>query len=135
MPITIVPPRGRLFICHFGLGSPVPPEMRKSRRAVVVSPRSYNRRHGHGPGRCLVVPLSASEPRFVTLAHVPFPAGVYASLTVPTWAACDVVTSVSHDRLDRVAVAGALIDESLTATDLARLDAGLRHALGLVQCS
>ena len=132
MPITFVPQRGQILICDFDMAGVVPPEMRTVRRVIVTSPRAHNRRHGAKPGRCLVVPLSASPPTVVTTAEVPFPAGAYASLTVPTWAICGALASVSHARLDRVAVGRSFLSEQLTSVDLARVEDGLRHALGLV---
>lgn len=131
--ITFVPQRGQILMCDFDMAGMVAPEMRKKRRVVVVSPRSHNRRHGVRPGRCLVVPFSASEPAMVTAAEVPFPDGVYRSLTVPTWAICSAAASVSHARLDRVAVGTAFLSEHLSAVDLERVEAGLRHALGLAK--
>lgn len=132
MPIAFVPQRGQILICDFDMAGVVPPEMRKVRRVVVISPRSHNRRHGINPGRCLVVPFSASEPAVVTTAEVPFQAGVYASLAVPTWAICSALASVSHARLDRVAARRSFLNERLMDADLGRVEDGLRHALGLV---
>ena len=131
MAITFVPSRSQILICDFDMAGYVPPEMRKRRRVAIVSPRSHNRRHGERPGRCLVVPFSATTPRCPTPADVPFPAGIYSSLTVPTWAICSAVASVSHDRLDRVAVGRAFLSESLSPSDLTRLEIGLRYAIGL----
>ncbi|WP_409566999.1 type II toxin-antitoxin system PemK/MazF family toxin [Methylobacterium sp. J-048] len=130
MTIGFVPRRGLILVCNYDMAR-VPPEMRKTRRAVVMSPRSHNRRHGHGPGRCLVVPFSASAPPSLTPADIPFPAGIYGSLTVPTWAICAAVMSVSHDRLNRVVAGGTGLDESLSVTDMSRLEMGLLHALGM----
>lgn len=130
--ITFVPKRGQILICDFDMAGVVPPEMRKKRRIVVVSPRSHNRRHGQHPGRCLVVPFSASLPSVLTAAEVPFPQTTYRSLTVPTWAICSAVESVSHARLDRVAAGATFLSEHLSASDLLRIEDGLRHVLGLV---
>lgn len=130
MAILFVPQRGQILICDFDMAG-VPPEMRKQRRAVVVSPRSANHRHGQGPGRCVVVPFTATPPRFASPADVAFGVGAYRSLTVPTWAACGSVATVSHARLDRVAAGRSYIVESLTIADLARIEEGLRHAFGL----
>ena len=129
--IPFVPQRGQILICDFDMAGVVPPEMRKRRRVVVVSPRSHNRRHGERPGRCLVVPFSASMPTVLTAAEVPFSADGYRSLTVPTWAICSAVESVSHARLDRVAFGRMFISEKLAEADILRLEAGLGHALGL----
>lgn len=131
MPIRFVPQRGLILICDYDVAR-VHPEMNKRRRVVVISPRSYNRRHGEGPGRCLVVPFSASEPRFLTPSIVTFPAGSYRSLTRTSWAICDFVTAVSHDRLDRVWLGpGRSLDECVTDDDMRRLQAALARAIGI----
>jgi uncharacterized protein YifN (PemK superfamily) len=71
--INFVPERGRILLCDYTLGR-VPPEMDKVRRIVVISPRSYNNRHGAEPGRCLVVPFTATDPgQHLTMADVLFP--------------------------------------------------------------
>ena len=130
MAINFVPERGRILICDYDMAR-VSPEIDKVRRAVIVSPRSYNHRHGAGPGRCLVVPFSATAPHNATPADVVFPAGKYETLTVPTWAVCSSVMSASHSRLTRVFIGhGNYSEEVLSAEDLARIDAGLKHALG-----
>lgn len=131
MAIRFVPQRGSILICDYDLAR-VQPEMNKRRRVVVVSPRSYNRRHGDGPGRCLVVPFSASKPRFLTPSVVSFPAGGYRSLTRASWAICDSIMAVSHDRLDRVwAGPGRSLDERITDSDMRRLEAAIAHAIGV----
>jgi hypothetical protein len=63
---------------------------------------------------------------------VPFRAGYYRSLTVPTWAICSAVMSVSHDRLDRVFIfqQQRYVTELLSPQDLNRIEEGLSHALG-----
>src|SRR3954467_2473090 len=101
MAIRFVPRRGLILICDFDAAR-IHPEMNKRRRVVVVSPRSYNRRHGEGPGRCLVIPFSATEPKVFSPSMVSFAAETYKSLTRQSWAICDSLTAVSHDRLDRV---------------------------------
>ena len=130
MPINFVPERGRILICDFDIAR-VPPEMAKVRRVVVMSPRSYNKRHGAGPGRCFVVPLSATDPgKFLTAADIPFDAGVYETLTVPVWAICASAMSVSHGRLDRVRAGHIWSEELMSDQDLKRIELGLQHALG-----
>lgn len=130
MAIYFVPPRGRILICDFDMAC-VPPEMAKVRRAVVVSPRSYNRRHGNGPGRCLVVPFSSNAPLQEKPCYVPFADDIYLSLTETTWAYCDVVASVSHSRLSPVRAHGADLNEDLSSDDMDRIEVGLRHAVGI----
>lgn len=124
--ITFVPERGHILLCDFDMAN-VAPEMRKKRRVVVVSPRSYNKAR-----RCVVVPFSATEPKMILSSHVPFAAGAYASLTVPTWAICDTVSHVSFARLDRVKSGRNYLSEMLNDEDLAKIALGLQHTLGLV---
>ena len=134
MAINFVPERGRILLCDYDMAR-VPPEMEKTRRVVVVSPRSYNGRHGRQPGRCVVVPFSATDPgEWLTPSDVPFPANRYFCLTVQTWAICSAVMSVSHDRLDRhfISRVRGYSTELLSSVDMARIDEGLRHALGAV---
>lgn len=126
-----MPERGRILMCNYRLAR-IHPEMDKLRRAVVVSPRSYNERHGAGPGRCIVVPFTATNPRsFLTPADIPFPLGIYQSLSVDTWAICSAAMSVSHDRLDRVHIGSSFAQEVLSAHDMYRIENGLRHAFGI----
>lgn len=133
--IKFTPLRGHILMCDYDMAN-VPPEMEKMRRAVVISPRSYNHPHGKGPGRCLVVPFSATDPEHrLTPADVPFPVGQYRSLTQPTWAICSAVMSVSHARLDRVQVRQGrwhnFLTETLSPVDMLRIEEGLRHATGV----
>jgi uncharacterized protein YifN (PemK superfamily) len=130
MAIPFVPPRRRILLCDFDAAR-IHPEMTKVRRVVVISPRSYNRRHGFGAGRCLVVPFSATAPPEITPAHVTFPEDKYACLTEPTWALCDVICSMSHDRLDSVQVGGINQLESIDDQDMERIAVGIKHATGL----
>jgi uncharacterized protein YifN (PemK superfamily) len=129
MGIPFVPQRGHILICDFDYGR-LPPELDKERRVVVISPRSYNRRHGFGPGRCLVVPFSTTVPHEMTPAYVPFDAVTYKSLSEPTWAVCESIRSASHERLNRVRVGGENLNEIMSQADLARVQIGLHHALG-----
>lgn len=118
-------------MCDFDMAT-VPPEMRKVRRVIVVSPKAYNKRPGMStPGKCIVVPLSATEPRVVQPSHVPFPENRYPSLTKPTWAICEMVAHVSHARLDRVASGRTFISETISSDDMALIEGALRHAMGL----
>jgi uncharacterized protein YifN (PemK superfamily) len=99
------------------------PEMTKQRRVVVISPRSYNHRAAMNlPGRCIVVPFSATEPRDKRASHVPFKANSYRCLTENVWAICDCLTHVSHRRLERVAIGGRHIEERITEKDMERIE-------------
>lgn len=124
--ISFIPERGHILLCDFDMAT-VPPEMRKVRRVVVMSPRSYNR-----AGRCVVVPFSATPSRQPNMAHVSFEAGSYRSLSVPVWAICDAITHVSFARLDRVNVGGRFMAETMTLEHLALIEVATKHALGMV---
>lgn len=130
MAINFVPERGRILICDFDMAR-VHPENSKVRRVAVVSPRSYNQRHGAGAGRCVVVPFAVTKPSILKPSDVFFPTGSYLALTKDTWANCDSLMAVSHARLDRVYIGhGKHSEELLTDVDLKRLEAAIRHALG-----
>lgn len=118
-------------MCDFEYGR-IEPSLGKVRRVVVVSPRSYNHRFNFGPGRCVVVPFSMTEIGDKP-AHIPFGADTYRSLSEPTWALCDCVRSVSHERLNRVRMGGENLNEIMSQADLARIDDGLQRALGLAE--
>jgi uncharacterized protein YifN (PemK superfamily) len=131
MPINFVPQRGLILICDYDLAR-IHPEMNKRRRVVAVSPRSYNRRHGEGPGRCLVIPFSASEPRILSPSIVEFPLGTYRSLNKRSWAICEAIMALSHDRLNRLWIGpNKSLDERLSEHDMARLEAAIAHAVGM----
>jgi uncharacterized protein YifN (PemK superfamily) len=130
MAITFIPERGRILMCDYDLAG-VPPEMEKARRVVVISPTKLNHRHAGGPGLAVVVPLSATPPTRARPYDVFFPAGVYQSLAVDTWARCATISHVSHSRLERVWSRQAYIGEIISAADMRRLEAGLLLALGI----
>ncbi|MFK0207987.1 type II toxin-antitoxin system PemK/MazF family toxin [Agrobacterium sp. NPDC090283] len=128
--ITFTPSRGSILMCDFDMAT-VPPEMRKRRRVIVLSPKSYNKRPSMAvPGKCIVVPLSVTEPRTPQPSHVAIPDDRYASITKPVWAICEMVAHVSHARLDRVASGKKFLSESITADDLQSIENALKHALG-----
>lgn len=130
MPITFAPRRGAILMCDFDMAG-VPPEMRKVRRVVVASPTALNHRHARGPGVCSVVPFSATPPDTPGMHDVLFEPGAYRSLSVPVWAKCAALTLVSHARLDRPLAGRFYVSEYLSPADTARIEAGLRAALGL----
>jgi uncharacterized protein YifN (PemK superfamily) len=57
----------------------------------------------------------------------------HKSLSEATWALCDCVRAVSHDRLSRVKVGTELLNEVLAKEDLDRIAVGLRHAMGIAE--
>jgi len=90
------PKRGQVLICDFARGF-VPPEMVKSRPVVVVS-----RNESHGRRLCTVVPCSTTEPDQLQAWHHQFTGAVlpHAKTHITVWAKCDMLYSVSFDRLD-----------------------------------
>jgi len=94
MALQFHPRRGCVLMCDFSGFKP--PEMVKTRPVVVLS--------GERIGVCTVVPLSATAPHPVKPWHHLLSAeSLPESLRdEPAWAKCDMVTTVSLERLDRV---------------------------------
>ena len=107
------------------------PEVWKNRRVIVVSDDRLNYRHGAGPGLCIVVPCTSQAPGSPGPWDVPFAARSYRSFTRDVWASCASPVRVSHARLDRVIAGQGYRGEFLRADDMARVEVGLRAALGL----
>lgn len=93
MASRIYPKRGHILLCDFNRGF-VPPEMVKIRPVAVLSPTAY-----HGSGLCTVVPLSTTAPNQPKPWHYLFSHNPLSPDGEPVWAKCDLVTSVSIDRL------------------------------------
>lgn len=97
MPIPYHPDRGEILICNFD-DQAVGAEIIKRRPVVVISPRSAQH-----SSLCMVVPLSTTQPNpprawHHSLAHVRI-TGWQAS--APMWAKCDLVSTVSFQRLNK----------------------------------
>ena len=101
MPLNFCPDPGTLLICDFSTGFKAP-EMIKKRPVVVIS----RRRRRAAMKLCTVVPLSTAVPDPVELFHHCMdPASVPVELgTRESWAKCDMLYTVSLERLDRVRV-------------------------------
>lgn len=98
MTLSYYPRPGEIVVCSYDQTT-IAPEMCKARPAVVVGPRLRQR------GRLVtVVPLSTSVPASIEAYHtqieldVPLPPPFDAPVM---WAKCDMVGTVSIDRLDR----------------------------------
>lgn len=133
MALRFHPHPGTLLMCNFDTGFR-PPEMVKVRPVVVVSPRRRR-----GPGLYTVVPLSTTPPDPVEPYHhrldpssLPQPIAGRA-----TWAKCDMLYTVSLDRLDRIRVGRhrngrrIYVDHHLTSEDWQAVRRGIVLALGL----
>jgi uncharacterized protein YifN (PemK superfamily) len=96
MPLYYLPRQGDVLVCDFTRGF-VAPEMVKVRKVVVVSQMSRHR------GRlCTVVPISATAPIVPQdwhhiLHQNPVPCDGLKQL----WVKCDMIYTVSFDRLDK----------------------------------
>ena len=132
MPLKFNPRPGTLLMCDFGTGFKAP-EMTKKRPVVVISPR----RRRLTVQLCTIVPLSTAVPDPVEQFHHRMnPRSVPVELgTQESWAKCDMLYTVSLDRLDRVTVnrggrrvfvAPRVLDE-----DLGAIRQGVVNALGL----
>jgi uncharacterized protein YifN (PemK superfamily) len=73
------------------------PEMQKMRDVVVIARNSQNSR------LVTIVPLSASQPEKVAAYHyqLPYDPRPDGDSMHPIWAKCDMIYTVSLDRLDR----------------------------------
>ena len=128
-PISFVPRLGMMLLCDFSTGFK-PPEMVKRRPVVILSPGSRKRQ------TCIVVPASTVAPiRHMSLA-VPLDAAKYPFLNRSTWVKCDMIMTVSRQRLFlfRNASNGRALDSRrsmIGADDLDKIRYGIARALRL----
>lgn len=98
MALTFFPKPGYVLICDFA--GYVAPEMIKVRPVVIVSPAHLNR-----PGLYMVIPLSTTAPDPVEPYHYKLLGNpVPGSSETEVWAKCDMIATVSAERLDRIRV-------------------------------
>ena len=132
MALTFRPRPGTLLMCDFNTGFK-PPEMTKRRPVVVISPR----RRRLMSKLCTVVPLSTAVPNPVEPFHHRMnPRSVPVELgTQESWAKCDMLYTVSMERLDRVLVnrdgRRVFIAPRVLNEDLDAIRRGVTSALGL----
>jgi uncharacterized protein YifN (PemK superfamily) len=91
------PAAGHVLLCDFSRGF-VAPEMLKVRPVVVIS-----RKETHGRKLCTVVPLSTTAPQVVMDWHHPLacdPCPLFSNGS-QVWAKCDMLYTVSFERLDK----------------------------------
>jgi uncharacterized protein YifN (PemK superfamily) len=131
MALPYFPRRGEVLVCDFDTGFQ-PPEMVKKRPVVVVS-----RRDSHARRLCTVVPFSTTEPNPPGPWHHPLPHVTVPGLRAeaPIWAKCDMVATVSFERLTKPYVKsrqGRIYRELvLDPQDMTAIEACLRTYLGL----
>ena len=92
--LNFQPAPGSIVMCDFSTGFIVP-EMVKKRPAVVV------RRSKTNPKLVTIVPISQTEPDEITDVHVEIISPLNKE---KAWVKCDMITTVSIDRLDRFRV-------------------------------
>jgi len=112
-----------------------PPEMVKARPAIVISPRLP-----HRDGLCTVVPISSDagehDVEYVVRLEFKPPLPEPYSYAV-AWAKCDMLATVSFNRLDLFRTARdqygkrMYLHPKLPASDLDRVIAGVLFALGM----
>lgn len=97
MAISYRPKAGEILTCDFG-DKPVGAEMCKRRPVVVVS-----RKDSHGRGLATVVPISTTAPDPVRTWHHALPDLVIEGwpCVEMMWAKCDMVSTVSFERLHK----------------------------------
>jgi uncharacterized protein YifN (PemK superfamily) len=102
--------------------------MVKTRPVIIVSPNHLPR-----PGLYTVVPMSTTEPDPVQPYHYCFPKNPMPQKDGVAWAKCDMVVTVSVDRLDRLKIArGTYTIRFVTKEELAAIRDCMKHALGIV---
>lgn len=131
MPLLYHPAPGTIVMCDYGTGF-ILPEMVKVRPVVIISRRFRSRSK-----LCTVVPLSSTEPRPLEPYHHRLSEGAYPPARRAMWAKCDMLATVSIDRLDRIKTRGTGSKRSYTtfampADDMVAIKACVRVALGFV---
>ncbi|MGN6319216.1 type II toxin-antitoxin system PemK/MazF family toxin [Trinickia sp.] len=133
MALPYIPARGEILICDFNTGFRQP-EMVKRRPTIVVSHKS-----SHGRRLCTVVPLSTTAPAPVKhwhydLSRVQIPGWDPQGKTM--WAKCDMLATVSFERLTKPYKKTQHSGRKYTAVflcpeDLSRIDGCIKAYLGL----
>jgi mRNA interferase MazF len=125
------PEPGDILICDYSTGFK-PPEMVKRRLCIVVSPKLKRRNE-----LATVVPLSQTEPKPLQPWHHPVDLVSQSWGDGIRWAACDMLATVSYERLARPhyrhKITGTRLYERLRLSDenLAAVRQCIGIALGL----
>lgn len=99
MALNFRPTPGQVLLCDFSRGF-IAPEMLKTRPVVVISPQAP-----HGHRLCTIVPLSTSAPAQQRGCHHLLsadPCPGFSQQHNGVWAKCDMIYTVSFDRLNRL---------------------------------
>lgn len=127
MPLLYQPKEGSVLICDFR-GYEVP-EMVKIRPVVVI------RKHRTNKQLVTVIALSTTEPRSMLGHHLELQSHLQGANTV-CWAKCDMVSTVSLARLDRIKTRDrqgqrCYVVSQLETDEFIAIKAAVRCALGL----
>jgi uncharacterized protein YifN (PemK superfamily) len=95
MAIQFHPKAGMVLMCDFR--GNILPEIGKKRPVVVVTPSHIERAE-----LVAVVPLSTRPPQIVLSYHHRLTSQPFWGAARVSWAKCDLVQSVSHERLNRI---------------------------------
>lgn len=124
MSLLFQPQVGAVLMCSFD--GFVEPEMVKRRPVVVIARNRGNNK------LVTIVPLSTTEPDEMADHHYKLPINpVPASQGKTCWAKCDMMTTVSIDRMDRLKDKGVRVIPKVTARDLQEIRLGVVNALDL----
>lgn len=125
MPLLYQPRPGQVVMCDFK--GYVVPEMVKVRPVVVVARNRKNRK------LVTVVPLSTTAPDALEDHHHELSANPLPGKgQITCWAKCDMLATVSLDRLDRYKVGrGQYVTPDLPKPDFDAICRGVVNALGL----
>lgn len=126
MPLPYQPKESTVLICDFN--GFIAPEMVKSRPVVIL------RKHKHNSRLVTVVPLSTTPPSDPGPHHVLLPC-FPPKANQNCWAKCDMIYTVSLDRLDRIMTrdrSGKRIYQAplMDAADFEAVKAAVRAGLG-----
>jgi uncharacterized protein YifN (PemK superfamily) len=128
MALAYQPSVQSVLMCDFkGM---VEPEMVKIRPVVVISRNRHNRK------LVTIVPISSTAPLSLKECHYELPDNpMPGNAHVRSWAKCDMVTTVSIARLDRVKVRTAqgrnYIVPVLSDADFERIRQAVLHGIGM----
>ena len=124
MALAFQPKVGGVLMCDFA--GFVEPEIVKKRPVVVIARNRANSK------LVTVVPLSTTEPEVMETHHYQLPKNpVPAYKTRKCWAKCDLLATVSIDRLDRLKDGWNRVVPEVTAADLKAIRLCVVNALQL----
>ncbi len=126
MALRFFPEPGMILICDFA--GYVVPEIVKTRRVVVVSPKRFFA--ALSDVTSVVVPLSEFEPDTLRAWHHRIARGRYRGIGT-CWAKGDLIAHVSVARLDRLFHDGERIVPVVSRHDLAAVRAAAAAAIGV----